>query len=396
MKSDQHRRVKRPFRRVTWIIPLVVVAALAFSAVISREMVASEPESEVSPLRVATQIVRLESQYEVDRSFVGRVEASRSSDLGFELAGLVDRVWVDEGDSIKAGQRLASLDQQRLRSRRNELEASLEQAKAGMDLAGATYDRVAEAAELDAVADQEYDEARLSLRTREATVRQLEAQIESVEVEIAKSTLKAPYAAVVAARWVDEGEVLPAGQRVLRLIEANRLEARIGMTPEQAATLTPGDETTVTVRGQQLAIRVKAVLPEREVRTRTVTVLLAFADDAPARSGDLAEIMLSQPVAEAGFWLPSTALSEGIRGLWSCFVVEPDVEPAAEPDVESVGEPDVEGGGLSRVARRDVEVLHTETERVFVRGTLRDGERLVTAGVHRLVPGQRVEVSDAS
>ncbi|MEM7588038.1 MAG: efflux RND transporter periplasmic adaptor subunit [Acidobacteriota bacterium] len=372
-----------------WIAPLAVIAGLALLAAIGRESRAQDEEPS-RRLRVATQVVERVPTYEVARSFVGRIEAARSSDLGFELAGLVDRVWVEEGDVVEAGQRLASLDRQRLRSRRNELEASLEQARAGSELAQATYDRVAEAAELDAVADQEYDEARLSLRTREATVRQLEAQIESVDVELEKSILQAPYAAVVAARWVDEGEVLPAGQAVLRLLEANRLEARIGVTPEQAAKLSPGDPATLTVRDRQLTARVKAVLPEREVRTRTVSVLLTLEDDAesssanltgsgPARSGDLAELVLSQPVAEAGFWLPSSALSEGVRGLWSCYVVELD-----------------EADGGFRVARRDVEVLHTETDRVFVRGTLQAGDQLVTAGVHRLVPGQRVEVESAS
>ncbi len=380
MHDDQQQTAKKPLRRLVWILPTVAVAILVLSAVTSRKTDASDADDEISPLRVATRIVHLEPQYEVARSFVGQVEAARSSDLGFELAGLVDRVWVDEGDAVKVGQQLASLDRQRLRSRRNELEASLEQARAGMDLASATYDRVAEAAELDAVADQEYDEARLSLRTREATVRQLEAQIESVDVEIAKAVLKAPYAAVVAARWVDEGEVLPAGQRVLRLIETSRLEARIGVTPQQAAALSPGDAATVIVRGQSLAAKVKAILPEREVRTRTISVLLTFADQSPVRSGDLAELTLAQPVAEAGFWLPSTALSEGVRGLWSCFVVESDAERA----------------GHYRIARRDVEVLYTETNRVFVRGTLRDGEQLVTSGVHRLVPGQQVEVAETS
>lgn len=104
-------------------------------------------------------------------------------------------------------------------------------------------------------------------------------------------------------------------------------------------------------------------------------VLLAFEDGAAVLNGDLAEVALARTVAAGGFWLPATALAESVRGLWSCFVAEPD------------------GEGRHRIARRDVEVLHTETDRVYVRGTLEDGEQVVTSGVHRLVPGQRV-VSD--
>ena len=72
---------------------------------------------------------------------------------------------------------------------------------------------------------------------------------------------------------------------------------------------------------------------------------------------------------ERGFWLPNTALMRGTRGLWSVYVVNEN----------------------QRVARRDVEMLYTGGESSFIRGTLTDGETVIVDGVHRLVPGQRVE-----
>jgi multidrug efflux pump subunit AcrA (membrane-fusion protein) len=91
------------------------------------------------------------------------------------------------------------------------------------------------------------------------------------------------------------------------------------------------------------------------------------------RSGDLARIALERNVASTGMWLPITALAESRRGLWSAYVVVPS-----------------ESGPV--VERREVEVLHAESDRAFVRGTLRDGETVVATGLHRLVPGQRVSV----
>jgi hypothetical protein len=63
-----------------------------------------------------------------------------------------------------------------------------------------------------------------------------------------------------------------------------------------------------------------------------------------------------------------TSLSESERGLWSVYVLGVD-------DI---------------VERRLVEVLHTEAKRVYVRGTLRDGDLVVSTGVQRIVPGQSV------
>ncbi len=50
--------------------------------------------------------------------------------------------------------------------------------------------------------------------------------------------------------------------------------------------------------------------------------------------------------------------------------------------------------GILRVERRDVEILYTRAERVYVRGVLAAGERVVADGVHRIVPGQTVRVAD--
>ncbi|MEM7349587.1 MAG: efflux RND transporter periplasmic adaptor subunit [Acidobacteriota bacterium] len=370
-------------RRGPYLIPLILTLAILGAWVATGHETMPPTAAPERLLRVETRVAALHEAYAVERAFVGRVEAARTSDLGFELAGLVDRMLVEEGDWVEAGERLALLDQERLRSQRAELAAGLEEARAGLKLARATHQRVAEAAELDAVSDQEHDEARLELQVREAAVRQIEAQIRSLDVEITKSTLRAPYEGTVASRLVDEGEVVPAGQPVLRLLESQRLEARVGIAAGQAATLTPGDAIRVTVHGQSYPTRVKAVLPDRERRTRTVTVLLDFADltavGAEVRSGDLAEVLLVQRIEEPGFWLPAAALTESVRGLWACYVAEPD-----QQDSE-----------LHRIARREVEVLHTETARVYVRGTLQPGERVVSGGVHRLVPGQRVQVAKA-
>ena len=70
----------------------------------------------------------------------------------------------------------------------------------------------------------------------------------------------------------------------------------------------------------------------------------------------------------------------GERGLWSAYVVTLPASPSAQ-------------GAGSRVARRDVEVLHTEGDRVLVRGMLQPGDRVIASGTHRIVPGQVVRVS---
>ncbi len=73
-----------------------------------------------------------------------------------------------------------------------------------------------------------------------------------------------------------------------------------------------------------------------------------------------------------------TALTESSRGLWACYIAEP------------VASRDRLGSETHRLRRRELEVVHQEVDRVFVRGTLSAGELVVSEGLHRLVPNQRV------
>jgi hypothetical protein len=90
-------------------------------------------------------------------------------------------------------------------------------------------------------------------------------------------------------------------------------------------------------------------------------------------------VFIDRPVAQGGFWIPATAIAGDHRGLWRCFVFEPHDRRVNEID-----------GARGAVGAHSVEVLHAETDRVFVRGTLVDSAWLVADGLQRLTPGQEV------
>lgn len=81
-----------------------------------------------------------------------------------------------------------------------------------------------------------------------------------------------------------------------------------------------------------------------------------------------------------GIWLPIDSLSRGSRGLWTVFVAVEVVDQSAT------------------VERREVEIVHTDGDRALVRGTVFGGDRVIIAGTHRVVPGQRIQLQsgDAS
>ena len=247
-----------------------------------------------------------------------------------------------------------------------------------------TRERTREALELNAVSTQQWDEADRGYLAQEAVVRRVAAQIESVDVDIAKSRLRAPFSGVVSRRFVDEGAVVSAGEPLFRLLEMGRPEVRVGISQELAKSLKIGDEHVVRADGRELSGTIRAVLPARNSETRTVDVVLTLSTTENAlRHGDLVELELSQEIEKSGFWLPRSALTESSRGLWASYVAAPFgfSGPSSSTHI---------------LKRRELELLHVDGDSVFVRGTLTSGELVVTEGLQRLVPNQRVALGKES
>jgi RND family efflux transporter MFP subunit len=373
-------------------LDLIVLASLGFTAAAATLVLAGTARDPAAipattpALAVATAPVQLQDAYTLARDFTGRVEPRRSSTLGFELAGRLARVEIREGEAVARGQVLAALDTARLQAQREELLAALEEQRATLALATSTLARMRDVVERGGATRQELDEAREGRRAAAAGLTLIERRIDSIDVDLDKARLRAPYDGIVVRRLSDEGRVLAAGEPVLTLQEAARPEVRIGLAGRFVEHLVEGERYPLGWGGTTIAARLRAVLPLRAAGARTVDVLFDLERDvAGLRPGDLVTLELSEAVPEAGYWLPISALTEAERGLWGVYVT---VQPEAAP-------PD----GIAathRVVRRIVEVLHQEGGRVYVRGALSDGEQVVSTGLHRLVPGQWVRQQPAT
>lgn len=314
--------------------------------------------------------------YVVKREFVGRVEARRESRVGFELDGLISAVLAEDGEFVEKGQVLAVLDTQLLRAHRAELAASRNQARASLKLAEGTRKRVREANQLNAVSSQEWDEAERNYSALKAAFGQARSAVHRIDVRIQKSELKAPYSALVAERFLDEGQVISAGTPVLRLLESTEPEARIGVAGPAVDTIKAADKYSVMIRGRSIMATVRTVLPIRNANTRSVDVVLTLHTQFDGiRSGDLAHLQIDRSIAQPGFWIPLNALTESSRGLWAVYVV------------------DKLDDGIGILERRELELIYQKTDQAFVRGDLSDGVSIVSGGLHRLVPHQRVHVA---
>jgi len=374
--------------------------------------------------------VRVEAVDAYTRSarYSGQLEARRSSELAFDRDGRVLAVLVEEGATVRAGEAIAELDSSRLAAQRTTALARRDQATARLaELeAGPRAERIAAAEALMVEIEQERELAAARLARREelaqsgavaaedlevalrnsdvlvaqrdarqaaldellagtrveqldaqrALVASLDAEVAAIDVELDKCVLFAPFDGTVAERLLDEGQVVASGSPLVRLIESGVLEVRIGVAPTALGTLELGADHILLHEGRPFDAQLAAVLPELDTTTRTATLLFTLEPGSLALlPGEVVELELTEEVADRGFWLPVSALTRGERGLWASYAL------IAEED------------GAQLVQRRDLEVLHTSGSRALVRGALNHGDTVIDAGLQRVVPGQRVQLT---
>ncbi|MEO1281120.1 MAG: efflux RND transporter periplasmic adaptor subunit [Pseudomonadota bacterium] len=326
------------------------------------------------PIRVATGVIKIQPSFDLTARFVGRFEPGRETQTSFERGGLVTKVAKDEGARVQASEVLAELDTEPLKIQRRQIVAQRNEIKARRDLAETTLSRQSNLNRKGWSPEQRYDEARFSVVELTAAIERLDAQIASIDLDIAKSEIKAPFEGIIAGRSVDEGAVVAAGTPVLTVLDDTTRRVRVGLSDQAAAGLEKDKTYTFIANSRSFTGKLFRKRSDLAPGTRTVTVLFDVVGPADVPFGETVVLQLSKTIAQSGAWVPLSALSEGRKGLWSILIVR-----------------DAEDGVIAGQAA--VELLHTEGERAFVRTAVSDGTRFIQVGSNRVISGQRIALS---
>lgn len=431
-------RLKPPNNKLVWLLTFLVLAGcvIGFSQ-FSKPDSSMQSAETVSVLPVEVINATSVQSYQVARAYTGEVVSRRSSELGFEQAGQLINITVDEGTWVEAGTPLAVLDTDTLKvqrlqllAQRNQAVAKLQELQAGpreeaIATARARVTEVTEELQLEqtrrdrretlyqegAISREQLDEvssemgstqARLAqansqleellagtrreqIAAQEAVVQALDADLASLALELQKATLTAPFSGTISVRLIDEGTVVSSGQPILRLVEDGVLEARVGVPVAAAMQIQPGSQHSLQIDQKTYSATVSSLQPELDVSTRTISVVLQLDAEATetVKPGQLSRLELVDTVSTSGYWLPTSALVQGTQGLWFCYVLEKQ-----QAQSNSTTPVSLEVG--FDVQRSEIEVLHTEGDRVLVRGTLQSGDQVISSGTHRVTPGQQV------
>jgi len=304
---------------------------------------------------------------------VGTATPRVSSLFASEAEGLVEELFVDEGDFVRKGQVLA-----RLRS--STLQIQLEAARAVRKEAGERFlqakdelERSMKLRQSNSIPEKKLLDDQFEARVWEQKVRQQELEIARLEDLLSKKTIEAPFSGLVAKKRTEVGQWLERGGDILTLIDLERVHVVVPVPERYVDKIRVGDRASVSVNAlgdMKYSGRVVSIIPEGDRQARTFPVKVEVRNrDLRIKSGMLSHVAFSLGKPYTALLVPKDALVT--RGNQkSVFVYRNDIVNLIELEVKGYH------GGMAEVS-----------------GDLNPGSLVVIRGNERLRDGQKVMVT---
>lgn len=309
-------------------------------------------------------------------SLTGEIQPRYQADIGFRVNGKILERPVDVGTQVKKGDLLARLDPQQYRQDFEVAKAEVAKADAEVTRSEAQEYRQRELLKNGHTTRVHYDLALKTFKTAQAELDSSRARQVQASENLGYTDLKADADGVISAIGAEPGQVVSAGQMVVRLAQPGEREAVFNVA--EAGFKNPPKNPTVAVElvsnpDIKASGKVRYVSPQADPTTRTFTVRVSLPD-APPQMRLGANVVGSVTMKEGmAVTIPGSALfqKDGQPAVW---IVDKD----------------------GTVQLKPITVERYQGDSVVVGTGLAQGDVVVTGGVQKLLPGEKVRLMQAS
>ena len=315
----------------------------------------------------------------------GTVHARETAVVSAQVMGRIQQVLVREGDSVRAGQTLAVLDDAALR-------ASVEQAQAGVKaaqnaqiaaqtnaaLATSTLGRYKQLESQKSVSPQEMDEVSRRAEAAEANFDAVRAQTDAARAQesgartmLGYTRLVAPFSGVVTARMADPGTMAAPGVPLLQVDQAGALQLQATVDESAIGVVHKGMKVQVAINGAgstSVAGTIQEIMPAADPASHSFLVKIDLPASSQLRAGMYGTAEFANGVRQAKL-IPRSAVV--MRGSLACVYV-------------------IDGKGIAQL--RYLTLGAQQGDPIEVLSGISSGEKLVDAPADRDIAGKRIEV----
>jgi membrane fusion protein, multidrug efflux system len=346
--------------------PLVVTAFLL--AACQRETEASPPE--VRPVRT---VIVAKRDIGETVTYTGRIEAENETRLSFRIGGRMVERAANVGDQVEPGQVVAKIEPQNEMNALRSAQAAVSAAQAQFNEAQNNYERQKFLLARDVASRVQYERAEQTRDTAGAQLESAQAQLKIAQDQVSDTELKADAGGIVIGTAAEPGEVVQAGQLIVRVAPKGGRDAVFDV-PGQVLRSAPSDPLVKVSLTEDPAVttigRVREVSPQADPVTRTFEVKVGLTDPPAAMRLGATVIGTLQLDTAPTIEIPATALTK-FDHRPAVWVVDPS---------------------SLTVSLRNVEVLRHNPATVAISNGLDTGEIVVTAGTQALHPGQKTRL----
>ena len=306
---------------------------------------------------------------------VGTATSRVTSLLASEIEGLVEELYVNEGDAVKEGKVLAKLRSSTLKIQLELARAARREAEERYLRAKAELERSIRLRRSESIPEKKFLDDRSEAMAWEQRVRQRDAEISRLEDLLAKKTIIAPFSGLVAKKHTEVGQWLEKGGDVLTLIDIERIHVVVPVPERYVDKIRVGDRASVSVNAlgnRRYSGRVVAIIPEGDRETRTFPVKVETKNkNFGIKSGMLSHVTFPLGRPYSAMLVPKDALVT-IDNHKFIFVYQNDI-----------------------VKMTMVQVKGYHEDMAEISGDLKPGFLVVTRGNERLRDGQKVVITPA-
>ncbi len=357
-----------PFLAVVGLLPIALAAC-------SDATSSLDPRTQAPLVRVAP----VASGAQAEPSFSGVVAARVQSDLGFRVPGKILERLVDAGQTVKRGQALMRIDPTDLRLATHARDEAVAAATARARQTAEDESRYRDLVSAGAVSASAYDKIKAAADSARAELKAAQAQADVARNETGYAVLLADSDGVVVETLAEPGQVVGAGQVVVRVAHAGRREALIALPESLRPAIGSAGRATLYGSGLTGAAKLRQLSDAANPQTRTFEaryVLEGRLADAPL--GSTVSIEIQSGRSTPALQVPISALFDQGKG----------------PGVWLVkGQEDQQG---LQATWRAVQVAGLSGESAAIARGLAAGDRIVVLGAHLLHEGEAVRLADGA
>jgi RND family efflux transporter MFP subunit len=331
---------------------------------------ASTSENQPAPARaVLVQPVHYTSEAG-QRGFVASIRPRIEADHGFRVTGKVAARKVEMGQLVRAGDVLATLDPTDFRLQLEQAQAELSAAHVAQDQTAADELRTAQLRKAGWAAQAVYERQQTAAEEARGRHSRADRAVELARNALDYTTLRADADGVVTATFVEPGQVATAGQPAIRIARLAEKEAVVAL-PETFIEQARNGEASLTLwsqPGKVWHVRLRELSPVADAATRTYAARFSILDaDESVALGMSATLTIVAPHDQAIARVPLSAVFNQGQGsaLWTV-------------------------GADNQITPRPVHILSYDARDALVTEGVSENDRIVTLGVQRLEPGQKV------